>query len=136
MLQRNLFAQLADYMESSPENIHFNMAWFVEPVEHIDPEIATEHYLPECGTVACIAGFGKELFKTGDSMYAVAKELGISRDQRNWLFHPECAQSPYDWDIDSFPGDPGYISKEHAIRALRYIANGGELGEDIYERCA
>ena len=89
-----------------------------------------EEYFHDCGAAACLAGHGAELFSLRSQGLedGVTSELDIGADRGGKLFRPYTNN----FCFHAKPGSKGYITKEHAVAALRYLAKTGEVD---YDRC-
>lgn len=120
-MNREKLAELADVLESVPENSFKMSMYFRRTV--IESNI--------CNTAACVAGWTYAAF-TGDSDFKYATEpkvrrvaaqiLELSSPETSALFAPEY---PYASFSARFPYSLGYITRDHAVQVVRYAARTG-----------
>ena len=84
---------------------------------------------PECGTPGCILGHACELFLGmfgGQSSASACLALGveIASRLRDQLFAPSCTYANYE---EPYRSSPAFISKERAVRQLRYAAEHDKI---------
>ena len=86
----------------------------------------------DCGTPACIAGWAAHMYCGGetrgewdDDLDDAEEALGLTHDQGTELFVP-VVKSVAHYRAKN-PGDPGFVTSEHAAAVLRNLAETGEI---------
>ena len=120
-MKRNIerINQLADRIEECEE---------VDEMDHqrsMGPSFTMSDVAYPCGSPACIMGHAKDMLgvlaRASDEL--LAKDLGISVLQATELSAPDHEYADY----GLVAGDFGFITKDHAVAVLRYLAATGEV---------
>ena len=126
-LQTETINQLADRIEQCEE---VNMGAH-QPLMGLAFSMEYNRY--KCGAPACLLGhqsamYGRTKKEINNYTYiAFANELGITSREAVELYVP-CNGFAY---VIARPGEPGWITKHHAVAVLRHLANTGEVDWSI-----
>ena len=118
-LQTETINRLADRIEACEE------VEFYDATPGMGPAFNMSSVVYECGAPACLIGHsdamhGRSYGDRGRNAN-LAVDLGITEEQADELCAPERDHADYCVN----PGDPGYITKEHAAAVLRHLAGTG-----------
>ena len=111
------------------------LAVFIES-EEIGFDMDHWNDITSCGTVACIGGSYEFLYekKFGESVSGLQLN-NISREEHDILCFPTSPDRVNgNWFYFAAVNDDDYITREHAVRVLRDIQNGGTIDRSIWER--
>ena len=95
-----------------------------------------------CSSPGCIAGWtilveqpdcvGPGSGNPDFAFHQAADLLGLDDVEADYLMGPSVEFTGYDYRREA--GDEGYITRAHAVAALRDLAAGGECDETLWER--
>ena len=122
-LNTEVINKLADRIEKCEQ---------VDPPDHewgrVGPAFTMRQISYRCGSPACIIGHNAALHGRNVppliTNLEVVADLGITEDQSEELTAPQHRDYADYW---AHPGDPGFITKDHAVAVLRHLADTGEV---------
>ena len=132
-------------IEAQHDGLEFNMRHVMDP------------WLHPCATVACIAGYTllaqqiEEGFSIENGIEEVVGSTPTTAAAREWLeiqphvegilfvpigasFEGRGSIVKGGWNHNARPDEPGYITREHAVRTLKYIEGGGLISSYLWKK--